>query len=170
MPATVPPVTEASVVQLQSMGLQIRARRKALGVSATAAAESAGVSRVTLHRVEKGEPSVAAGAWGNVLAALGMVWQARTTGQLADVESERQDRKGWIPARVRLADYPQLRSLAWQVHGTESLTPREALGIYERNARHLNTQAMSADEQDLLDALRLGLQDQRPALETPDGV
>ncbi|MGE0097752.1 MAG: helix-turn-helix domain-containing protein [Hydrogenophaga sp.] len=170
MPAATPPITEASIAQLQSMGLQIRARRKALGVSATAAAEAAGVSRVTLHRVEKGEPSVAAGAWGNVLAALGMEWHARPIGQLADVESERQDRKGWIPARVHLGDYPQLRALAWQVHGTETLTPMEALGIYERNARHINAQAMSAEEQDLLDALRLGLQDQRPAMEKPGGV
>ncbi|WP_439587906.1 helix-turn-helix domain-containing protein [Hydrogenophaga sp.] len=170
MPTTTPPVTEASAAQLKSLGVQIRIRRKALGVSATAAAEAAGISRVTLHRVEKGEPSVAAGAWGNVLAALGMVWQAHSAGQLADVASERQDRKGWIPARVHLHDYPQLRSLAWQVHGTETLTPMEALGIYERNARHLDAQAMSADEQDLLDALRLGLQDKHPAKETPDGV
>ena len=30
------------------------------------------MSRVTLHRIEKGEPSVAAGAWANAMAALGM--------------------------------------------------------------------------------------------------
>ncbi len=170
MPAATPPVTEVSAAQLKSLGVQIRARRKALGVSATAAAEAAGVSRVTLHRVEKGEPSVAAGAWGNVLAALGMEWQTHPAGQQSDRQSSREDRKGWIPARVRLADYPQLHALAWQVHGTETLTPMEALGIYERNARHLNAKAMSADEQDLLDALRLGLQDEHPAKETPDGV
>jgi transcriptional regulator with XRE-family HTH domain len=170
MPSATPPVTEVSTVLLHSLGTQIRARRKALGVSATAAAEAAGISRVTLHRVEKGEPSVAAGAWGNVLAALGMEWQAHPAGQQSNLESNRDDRKGWIPARVHLGDYPQLRALAWQVHGTETLTPMEALGIYERNARHLDTRAMSAEEQALLDALRLGLQDQRPAMETPDGV
>jgi len=73
------------------------------------------------------------------------------------VQSHREDRTGWIPARVRLADYPQLRSLAWQVHGTETLTPHEALDIYERTARHLDAQSMSADEQALWDALRLAL-------------
>ena len=67
------------------------------------------------------------------------------------------DRAGWIPARVALADYPQLRALAWQVHGTDTLTPAEALGIYERNARHLDMQAMSDDEQALLAALRMAL-------------
>ena len=60
-------------------------------------------------------------------------------------------------ARVALADYPQLRALAWQVHGTDTLTPAEALGIYERNARHLDMQAMSDDEQALLAALRMAL-------------
>ena len=49
------------------------------------------------------------------------------------------------------------RSLAWQVHGTETLTPHEALDIYERTARHLDAQSMSADEQALWDALRLAL-------------
>jgi len=36
-------------------------KRKALRVSATVAAEAAGMSRVTLHRIEKGEPSVTMG-------------------------------------------------------------------------------------------------------------
>jgi hypothetical protein len=47
--------------------------------------------------------------------------------------------------------------LAWQVHGTDELTPREALGIYERNARHLDMKAMEPGERELLDALRLAL-------------
>lgn len=157
MPAAAPPLTETSAAQLQALGAQIRAQRKALGVSATAAAEAAGISRVTLHRVEKGEPSVTVGAWGNVLAALGMVLLARPV-QEAAAASHKEHRAGWIPARVRLAEYPQLQSLAWQVHGSDTLTPLEALGIYERNARHLDLQAMSANEQALLDALRLGLQ------------
>ena len=48
-------------------------------------------------------------------------------------------------------------ALAWQVHGTDTLTPVEALGIYERNARHLDTAAMSPAEQALLQALQTGL-------------
>ena len=144
--------------QLQALGAQIRAQRKALRLSATVTAEAAGVSRVTLHRIEKGEASVTIGAWCNALAALGLSLQAGSaTDARADNGSQRADRVGWIPARVALADYPQLRSLAWQVHGTNTLTPTEALGIYERNARHLDLQAMSADEQALLQGLRLAL-------------
>jgi transcriptional regulator with XRE-family HTH domain len=142
------------------LGAQIRAQRKALRLSATVTAEAAGLSRVTLHRIEKGEPSVTAGAWANALAVLGLSLaaldaedaSATNIGGIPDT-----DLSQWIPVRVRLADYPQLRALAWQVHGTDTLTPVEALGIYERNARHLDTAAMSVAEQALLQALRTGL-------------
>jgi DNA-binding XRE family transcriptional regulator len=79
MPAQAPQTTNQSIGELQALGEQIRARRKALKVSATVAAEAAGMSRVTLHRIEKGEPSVAMGAWANAMAALGMSLQARAT-------------------------------------------------------------------------------------------
>ena len=156
MPSKSPTNPEQCTAQLQALGEQIRTQRKALRLSATVTAEAAGLSRVTLHRIEKGEPSVTMGAWCNALAALGMDLQARTSTQQPPATAP--DRAGWIPARVALADYPQLRALAWQVHGTDTLTPAEALGIYERNARHLDMEAMPAHERALLEALRLALQ------------
>ena len=146
MPSPAPLTPEQCTAQLQALGAQIRAQRKALRLSATVTAEAAGLSRVTLHRIEKGEPSVTMGAWCNALAALGMGLQAHTGTQTQPAAAP--DRAGWIPARV---------ALAWQVHGTDTLTPAEALGIYERNARHLDMQAMSDDEQALLAALRMAL-------------
>ena len=157
MPTTPPPPSDQSTAQLQALGEQIRARRKALRVSSTAAAEAAGMSRVTLHRIEKGEPSVAGGAWANAMAALGMTLLARNTEDANASGASPANLTEWIPVRVRLADYPQLKALAWQVHGTDTLKPTEALGIYERNARHLDTAAMSVAEQALLQALRTGL-------------
>ena len=157
MPARPPPPSDKSTAQLQALGAQLRARRKALRVSSTAAAEAAGMSRVTLHRIEKGEPSVAGGAWANAMAALGMTLLAQNTEEAHAPDERPTELAEWIPVRVRLADYPQLKALAWQVHGTATLTPIEALGIYERNARHLDTAAMSAAEQALLQALRTGL-------------
>lgn len=160
MPAKPPLPTTQSAAQLQALGAQLRARRKALRVSSTAAAEAAGMSRVTLHRIEKGEPSVAAGAWANAMAALGMSLVALNADEAHATHSDDgngPDLPNWIPVRVRLADYPQLKALAWQVHGTDALTPIEALGIYERNARHLDTAAMSPAEQALLLALQTGL-------------
>ncbi len=151
MPQKSPPLTELTTAKLQSLGASLAARRKALGVSATVAAEAAGMSRVTLHRIEKGEPSVTMGAWSNAIAALGMHLQ------LQDHETAKPtpaDRSGWWPVRILLADYPQLKALAWQVHGTDHLTPVEAFDIYERNARHLDLSTMAAQEQALWQALQ----------------
>lgn len=154
MPAKAPPSPSSVAAQLATLGARIRAQRKALRVSASALAEAAGMSRVSVHRIEQGEPSVTMGAYLNVLAALGMTFSATAVG---DEPSKNAviDKAGWLPARVRLADFPQLKQLAWQVQGTDELTPREALGIYERNWRHLDEAALLPCERNLIDALRL---------------
>jgi hypothetical protein len=64
-------------------------------------AERASISRVTLSRVEKGEPGVAMGTYATVLFSLGMV------DRLADVADPRHDTVGLaleeerLPARIR---------------------------------------------------------------------
>ncbi len=156
MPARPPVITAAAADSLVHLGQQIRTQRKVLRVNATATAEAAGISRVTLHRIEKGEPAVTMGAYLNVMAALGMTLGIVPPDPAADAGAEM---KGWIPARIRLADYPQLKQLAWQVQGTDELTPVEALGIYERNARHLDEAALTSQERNLIEALRLALGD-----------
>lgn len=156
MPANNHTTTGVATQQLQALGALIRAERKALRVSSTATAEAAGVSRVTLHRLEKGEASVAVGAWANVLAALGLKLTALAA-KAADATAHTPPAGEWIPLHIHLANYPQLKALAWQVHGTDTLTPAEALDIYERNARHLEVKAMPAHEQALLAALRTAL-------------
>jgi len=154
MPAPALPTPPAVTSQLLGLGQQIRARRKALKVSATAAAQAAGMSRVTLYRIEQGEPAVTMGAYMNALAALGLA-----LGVLSPTETVQQkaNRRGWIPARIRLEEYPQLKRLAWQVHGTDTLTPPEALSIYTRNSRHMDESAMEPHERELLEALHLAL-------------
>jgi transcriptional regulator with XRE-family HTH domain len=159
MPSITPILPETAAALLQALGEQIRARRKLLGISATVAAEAAGLSRVTLHRIEKGEPAVTMGAYLHVMGALGMVLGVLPASPPTDTASQAPavSRKGWLPARIPLADYPQLRQLAWQVHGLDALTPAEALGVYERNARHLDLHTLEPAERDLLDALRVAL-------------
>ena len=156
MPAINPDLTPHAIEALIVFGQAVQRRRKALRISAVAAAEAAGISRVTLHRLEKGTPSVTAGAYMAACVALGLraqlMPQEEPTTALPAL-----DRKGWIPARVRIAHYPKLKELAWQVHGTPELTPREALGIYQRNWRHLDPAELSQEEKDLVDALRQGL-------------
>ena len=156
MSSPAPALAEPTAAQLQALGERLRARRKALRLNATVTAEAAGLSRVTLHRIEKGEPSVTMGAWCNAMAALGLAPELKDLAEDAAARTAQpSDPTGWIPARVTLADYPQLRAMAWQVHGTDALTPAEALDIYERNARHLDLGTMPASEQALLQALRL---------------
>ncbi|MEO7068071.1 MAG: helix-turn-helix domain-containing protein [Rhodanobacter sp.] len=145
------PVADVARAQLQDMGRRIRARRKHLGVNATAAAESAGMSRITWYRIEKGEPTVAAGAYANALVTLGLVrWTLST-------EAERVRESvpaGWLPAVVRIADYSELKRLTWNSHGVDTLSPRDALATYERNWRHLDETQLDERERALIDALR----------------
>ena len=151
MPKKSPPLNDMTAAKLCSLGAQMAERRKALGVSATVAAEAAGMSRVTLHRIEKGEPSVTMGAWTNAIAALGMQLQLQDN---SSVQSMPTERSGWWPVCIALADYPQLKALAWQVQGTDHLTPVEAFDIYERNARHMDMPSMGTHEQALWQALQ----------------
>ena len=67
MPAKPPITTSIIADQLIVLGHQIRSHRKSLRISATMAAEAASISRVTLYRIEKGEPAVTMGAYVNVM-------------------------------------------------------------------------------------------------------
>lgn len=163
MPAKPPETSKAAAEKLLELGRQIRAQRKSLRVSAVAAAEAAAMSRVTLHRIECGEPSVTMGAYLNAMTALGM--ELSITGDSnSPSNTKTQDKAGWIPPRIPLQDYPQLKQLAWQVQGTNELKPAEALGIYERNWRHIDVAALEPRERNLIEALRLAFGD------APDGA
>ncbi|HWS27480.1 MAG TPA: helix-turn-helix domain-containing protein [Xanthomonadales bacterium] len=136
------------------LGQALRASRQALAISATAAAEAAQMSRVSWHRLEKGEPGVAIGL---LLAAARVLDMEVRLQPLAALRNDHEDAPldQWLPLRIRLDDYPQLRQLAWQVaDGKQVLTPREALGLYERNWRHVQPELMEPREQALLDGLR----------------
>jgi transcriptional regulator with XRE-family HTH domain len=156
MPAPTPIIASTVADKLIKLGKQIREHRKKLRINATIVAEAAGMSRVTLFRIEKGEPSVTMGAYLNVMEALKMDFGIIKSAKLATNDLD-VDHQGWIPARIHLADYPQLKQLAWQVHGTDELTPMEALSIYERNWRHMDVQSLEPHEKQLVDALRIGL-------------
>ena len=149
MPAKNPKITKETAHRLSVLGGRIRAQRKKLKLNATVAAEAAGMSRITWYRIEKGEPAVTMGAWFNAVTVLGL------TLDIPETEITGTDRRNWIPARIRLADYPELEKLAWHVRGADVLSAREAMDIYERNQRHLDLDAMTSEEARLLDALRI---------------
>jgi transcriptional regulator with XRE-family HTH domain len=149
MPAAAPPIAPVDQRRLALLGERIRTARKRQRVTAVAAAQAAGISRVTLHRIERGEPTVAVGAWMAVATALGLTFE------LLDAKAAAGTPK--LPKKIRLRDFPQLKKLAWQLHGVEEISPQDALELYERNWRHLDRAALSDDEATLIDALSRGL-------------
>jgi hypothetical protein len=93
------------------------------------------VSRVTVHRIEAGNPSVTIGAYSNVAAALGL----RLVIPILDAP-------GAESPTITVGDYPGRRTLAWQTDAGTTITETEALNLYERGWRHLDQDALTAHE------------------------
>lgn len=153
MPATIEKLTSEQLeARVQALGVQVRQRRKVMGISVTTAAEAAGVSRVTWHRMEKGEFTVTIGAWFNALAVLGLQFGVGLTSTTTQSQAS-PDLAAAIPVSVVLAHFPQLAALAWQVQGVAAVSPREAFDIYERNERHINRADLTPEEENLIAGL-----------------
>ena len=135
MPSASPYTSPEQEADLVRLGARLRERRKALGVTAVACAEAAGVSRVTLHRIESGNPSVTIGAYCNVAAAVGLHLVVPV---LDGPSTER--------TTVTVGDYPGLRGLAWQTDAGTTITETEALNLYERGWRHLDQASLTDRE------------------------
>jgi transcriptional regulator with XRE-family HTH domain len=147
--STSTPPTSTPAAQLLALGARIRARRKALRISAVDVAQACAMSRVTLHRVERGEATVAMASYMSAIHALGLeltVKDAASGKHAVLVRAESPQR----PETLRLADYAQLQSLAWHVNLGTDITPAMALNLYERHWRHLDHAAMSPKEQALI--------------------
>ncbi|MFV0493468.1 helix-turn-helix domain-containing protein [Mycobacterium sp.] len=148
MPARSPDTSEWTTGALTNIGDELRRRRKELGISAVTTAEAAGMSRVTLHRIESGSPSVTIGAYMNAAAALGL-------GLALTMPRPRrgQSRGDASENNVRVGDYPQLQAIAWQLGAATELPGADALRMYERNWRHVDREAMSDAERALVERL-----------------
>ncbi len=156
MPAKSPSIAAALTAQLHALGGCIRVHRKLQKVSAAAAAEAAGMSRVTLHRIERGEPSVTLGAYASAIEAVGLqllIIDPRAPRPVAGPEPRVAAPASGLPQPVQLAHYPQLQQLAWQRSGRAELSPAEALSLYERNWRHVDTATLQPQERALIEAL-----------------
>lgn len=62
---------------------------------------------------------------------------------------------------IKLADYPQLRLLAWHMPRAAEILPRDALNLYERNWRHIDKGSLTEDERMLINRLNLQFGDGR---------
>jgi hypothetical protein len=56
-------------------------------------------------------------------------------------------------AHIRVRDYPQLRSLSWQIDHNILLTDKEVMEIYERNKRFLEIHEVDERERLLMQRL-----------------
>ncbi len=88
---------------LRKLGHDIRDARRRRRIPVAILAARASISRMTLNKVEKGDPGVSAGTYATVLFTLGMA------DRLADVADPRQDTVGLeleeerLPERIRLS-------------------------------------------------------------------
>jgi transcriptional regulator with XRE-family HTH domain len=88
---------------LRKLGHDIRDARRRRRIPVAILAQRSSISRMTLNKVEKGQPGVSAGTYATVLFALGMV------DRLADVADPRHDTVGLaleeerLPERIRLS-------------------------------------------------------------------
>ena len=57
------------------------------------------------------------------------------------------------PAEVRIAEYPQLKRLAFNRPGVETMTGRDALALYERYWDLVDADQMEMHERELLQRL-----------------
>lgn len=149
VPAAAPSPQGRCPQRLQAIGRRIRGRRRQLGISAMATAAAAGMSRVTLHRIETGAASVTLGALMNVLDALDL-----SLGQLEGAEDLGAQAATTTRAEeIELAAYPLLQQLAWHVQGTGTLSPAEAAGLYARQRRRLDLEELQPQERQLIASL-----------------
>jgi transcriptional regulator with XRE-family HTH domain len=93
------PVTRA----LRKLGNDIRDARRRRRIPVATFAERAAMSRMTLHKIEKGDPGVSVASYANALFVLGLVER------LAEIADARHDTVGLaledehLPERIRFS-------------------------------------------------------------------
>ncbi len=150
MPSQSPPFGKNIKEFLRLLGKQIYVRRRMIKVSAVSTAEAAGISRMTLNRIERGEASVTMGAYINVIFVLGLELSLIDVKQI-NIASNSNDLKK--DSKVSISRYPQLKKLAWQINKKREITLKEALSLYERNWRHIDIAELNPNEQKFIQNL-----------------
>ena len=72
MPRTYPPPSGNAERQLKTLGERLRLARKRRRISTILMAQRVGISRDTLHRLEKGDATIGLGTYLRVLRVLGL--------------------------------------------------------------------------------------------------
>jgi transcriptional regulator with XRE-family HTH domain len=139
---------------LASLGQRILLQRKKLKVAAESVALAAAISRITLHRIEKGEPGVSMGAYISVIIALGLNLSIQEVApKLNDADEEKN------PCEIAIKNYPQLKLISWQLKDDAVLNALEAKNMYERNQKYILFNEMTEHEKKLIKQLGVEFND-----------
>ena len=139
---------------LANLGQRILLQRKKLKVAAESVALAAAISRITLHRIEKGEPGVSMGAYMSVIIALGLNLSIQEGApKLNDVEEDNH------LSEIAIKDYPQLKLISWQLKDDAVLNALEAKNMYERNQKYILFNEMTSHEKKLIKQLGVEFND-----------
>lgn len=161
MPTYTKVETEDALLLLE-LGERLRLARKRRGLSAEKLAQAAGITRVTLNRLEVGKPAAATlGTLIKVLGVLGMSGDLMLLARDDKVGHRLRDtqlmepKAPALPHRISLRDLPHLReAAAWHIRNQDAeLTPAEVYELYERNWRHIEPAKIVGKEAKLLKQL-----------------
>lgn len=154
MPAKPRQIAPAEAQRLAQLGERLRLARLRRKLSADAVAARAHITRVTLLKLEAGEPGVTMGTLVKVLGVLGLdgdVDLLAADSASADAELDENLPARRAPAKIVLKRYPQLSAIAWHFADRDvEITPQEALALYERNWRHIEPNKFVPIEQALV--------------------
>lgn len=101
MPRQTPPLLPRLSRLLKQVGTNLQYARLRRRYTAETVAERAGITRKTLSRVERGDPSVAMGIYARVLQALGLVDDLSSLARDDQLGNRLQDLGLTSPKRVR---------------------------------------------------------------------
>lgn len=112
-------IANQEAVLLEALGERLRLARRRRKMTAQQVAVEAGITRVTLRRVEAGEPGVLMGTYLRVLATLGLAQDLILVARDDMLGRRLQDEeltRGAAPKtaraqRIRLADYPMTKTV-----------------------------------------------------------
>lgn len=140
---------------LAALGQRLRLARLRRQLTAQHVADKAGITRMTLYRLERGEPTVSLGNAIKVMGVLDLQGSFNGLGAGDSVGHELQDEnlaRRHPPARqqIRIDRYPQLKQLAWNVAPESEISVQDAFALYERNWRHVDEAAMPPRERQLV--------------------
>jgi transcriptional regulator with XRE-family HTH domain len=96
----------ATLEATKALGLEIARSRRQRRWTAADLAERAGVSLVTLRKVERGDPTVAIGTVFDIAVLLGVPLFNVDRGALSGLVTRAQERLAVLPARVRQSAGP----------------------------------------------------------------